>query len=267
MDDRADIPVPPGSHQPEPEPPAPQDEPSPPPPGAPPDELLTISQVAERAGVHENTVRKHLKAANIPFFLRDLATGEIMPGDAPRDAWPPRYQYLLSAEVVAHLASQARDVVAASVPGEAARPAATTSSQALAGEASRLRDELSHAQRDLATTQNQLQELRTERDWLRSHLRDITAFLPAAKEEAENVRSDLERLQERTERLERDRNRAMHAMRLEREARRLAAMRFRALSWWRRLRTDFDALVQEELATLTDAQEPPDDAPLSPTSH
>ncbi len=277
MDDRADTPVPPGSdqphpdpasfrepsHEPEREPPASQDEPPPLPPGAAPDELLTVPQVAERAGVHENTVRKHLKAGHLPFFLRDLATGGIMPGDAPQTAWPPRYQYLLPQEVVAHLASQTADRVASSPP-PAAPSAATTSSEALASATSRLRADLSQAERELATTRDQLQDLRTERDWLRSHLRDITAFLPAAKHEAENVRSDLHQLQERAQRLEQDRERALHAARLEREARRLAAMRFRALSWWRRLRTDFEALVQDELATLDAADHPPDEPDPQP---
>jgi predicted transcriptional regulator len=211
----------------------------------PPDELLTVPQIAERAGIHENTVRKHLKAQTIPFFLRDLTTGAIMPGSAPQTEWPARYQYLLSAEVVAHLASQVGDHVIPAIPAEVSRPPSTTSSQALAGEAERLRSELSNVERNLATIQDQLEETRAERDWLRSHLTDITSFLPAAREEVDHVRSDLEQLQDRAQQLERERD-------LERQARRLAAIRFKSLSWWRRTRTDLEVLVQEELQNLRD---------------
>ena len=209
----------------------------------PADELLTVPQVAERAGIHENTVRKHLKAQTIPFFLRDLATGTIMSGSTPQTEWPARYQYLLSAEVVAHLASQVGDHVIPTIPAEVSRPPSTTSSQALTGEAERLRTELSSVQRDLAIAQDRLEETRAERDWLRSHLTDITSFLPAAREEVDHVRSDLEQLQDRAQQLEHDRD-------LERQARRLAAIRFKGLSWWRRARTDLELLVQEELRRL-----------------
>ena len=209
----------------------------------PGDELLTVGQVAERAGVHENTVRKHLKANTLPFFLRDLATGEIIPGDVPQDQWPSRYQYLLSAEVVAHLASQTGDAVVPSTPKQAAEPLTTTSSAALAGEASRLRTELSEAQVELSATKEQLDDLRSERDWLRSHLHDITAFLPAATEQADTARSELQDLQDQARQLQGERD-------LERQARRLAAVRFNTLSWWRRARADFDALVRQELHRL-----------------
>lgn len=260
-------------HQPRPWPPADQgapaepEPPSPPPQPAPADELLTVSQVAERAGVHENTVRKHLKSASIPFFLRDLATGEIISSDIPQHQWPARYQYLLPAEVVAHLASQAGDSVAPAAPYQPAEPAVITSSEVLSQEALRLRTELSTAERALSTAQEQLQELRAERDWLRSHLRDITAFLPAAREESEHVRSDLQsseaELRAVREHLDRLRDEAQHLQRqqdLERQARRTAAIRFKSLSWWRRLRTDLDTLVQEELSRLS----PPD--PNSPST-
>ena len=222
---------------------------SPPPPedtgDSAPDELLAVSEVAQRAGVHENTVRKYLKAGGIPFFLRDLATGEIVAGDAPQDQWPSRYQYLLSAEVVAHLASHAGDTIVPSAPPQLAHPPSTTSSQALSTETSRLRSDLAEAQHQLTTAHDQLAELRTDRDWLRSHLRDITAFLPAAKEETDHVRSDLEALEQRARDLE-------HARDLERQARRLAVLRFKALPWWRRARADFEALVQDELDHLSD---------------
>lgn len=226
-----------------PSPPSPEDAGPPRDDASPPDELLTVSEVAERAGVHENTVRKHLKSSAIPFFLRDLATGEIILGDTPPDQWPARYQYLLSAEVVAHLASQAGDTVVPSAPPRVTQPPSTTSSQAISTETLRLRSELSDAQRELATAQDQLAEVRTDRDWLRLHLRDITAFLPAAKEEADHVRSDLDQLQDRARELERERD-------LERQARRLAALRFKSLPWWRRATADFEALVQQELQHL-----------------
>jgi len=215
------------------------------------EELLTVSEVAERAGVHENTVRKYLKANELPFFLRDMTTGAIVSGDAPHDQWPARYQYLLSAEVVAHLASQSNDVVVPSAAKEAVEPSPISPSEAVARETSHLRTELSKAERELSTAQQQLQELRSERDWLRSHLQDITAFLPTAKEDADNVRSELDKLQEQAQRVEGDREQVLRVMRLERQARRLAAMRFRTLPWWRRLSTDFEALVQHELTKLT----------------
>jgi predicted transcriptional regulator len=251
-------------HQPRPWPPADQgapaepEAPSPPPQPARPDELLTVSQVAERAGVHENTVRKHLKAASIPFFLRDLATGEIVSSDIPQRQWPARYQYLLPAEVVAHLASQTGDTVAPAAPRQAAEPAVITSSEVLSQEALRLRAELSTAERALSTAHEQLQELRTERDWLRSHLRDITAFLPAAREESEHVRSDLQSseaelraVREHLERLRDEAHRLQRQQDLDRQARRTAAIRFKSLSWWRRLHTDLETLIHQELTRLS----------------
>ncbi len=89
------------------------------------------------------------------------------------------------------LASQSGDAVStgpASSPGSA--PA--TGAEADDREAATLRASLEAATRQLTASEERLAELRGERDWLRVHLRDITAFLPAAREETETARTDLQ---------------------------------------------------------------------------
>lgn len=213
------------------------------------DELMTIGEIADIAGVHENTVRRYLKDEQIPFYLRDLSSGRVISGDRPREQWPARYQYLIAAEVAGFIAAQASDSVAASPPPSASDQPITASDAALQ-ELAELRAELAETRRRLSTSHEQLQQLRDERDWLRQHLDDVTAFLPAAREEVEQAESDVEALQQQTQALQEQAQRLAHERDLERQARHLASARFQALSWWRRLTTDLDQLIDEELQRL-----------------
>lgn len=213
------------------------------------DELLTIAQVAERAGVHENTVRRYLKTEEIPFYVRDLSSGRVISGNQPQDRWPGRYQYLLSARVAAYIASQVGDSVGSSGELEVrAEDTPTTAEDASLQELAQLRAELAETRRQLHMTQEQVEQLRDERDWLREHLRDVTSFLPAAREDVDQARSEVDQLQQRARRLERERE-------LERRARELAMVRFSDLSWWGRLTTNFEELFQRELTRLREEEQ------------
>ena len=221
------------------------------------EELLSVGEAAERAGVHANTVRRYLKSEGLPFFLRDMTNGNVVSGSLPENQWPGRYQYLVPARVVPYLAAEAGDEVSA---GPASSPEASpaTEDEAVELEAGDLRASLDSAQQELAAAEEQLASLRGERDWLRLHLRDITAFLPAAKEEAESARSELELAREATDR---ERERAEEIRRtadeLTREkdreirARDLAVIRWQSLSWWARRGTNLEAIISEELERLS----------------
>ena len=200
------------------------------------DELLTVGEIAERAGVHENTVRKYLRTDGVPFYLRDLSTGEIVSGALPQESWPSRYQYLLPAQVAAFIAAQAGDVVAPSQPTPTPSP---TSTEFSARELTELRAQLSEAHLRLNASQQQLDSVRDERDWLRTHLDQITAALPPAQQEAQEQRA-------RAEALAREREIERQQHELEDRAQELALQRFRALSWWKRLNTgNLDRLLAE----------------------
>ena len=207
------------------------------------DELLTVGEIAERAGVHENTVRKYLRADGVPFYLRDLSTGAIVSGALPQESWPSRYQYLLPAQVAAFIAAQAGDVVA---PAPPTPPPSPTSTEFGARELTELRAQLSEAHLRLNASQQQLDSLRDERDWLRTHLDQITAALPPAQQEAQEQRA-------RAEALARERAIERQQHELEGRAQELALQRFRALSWWKRLNTgNLDRLLaqaRDELRT------------------
>ena len=227
-------------------------------------ELLTVGEAAKRAGVHANTVRRYLKSEDTPFFLRDMSNGNVVSGSLPEDQWPERYQYLVPARVVPYLASEAGDEVSAG-PAPSTEPLPATESEADELETSNLRASLDSAEKKLggaeqklAAAEEQLAELRSERDWLRLHLRDITAFLPAAKKEAESARSDLELARETAER---ERERAEEIRRAADEfardkdreigARDLAVIRWQSLSWWARRGTNLEAIISEELEKLS----------------
>jgi predicted transcriptional regulator len=230
------------------------------------DELMTVGEIADIAGVHENTVRRYLKDEQVPFYLRDLSSGRVISGDRPREQWPPRYQYLIPAEVASFIAAQAGDSVAASPPPSASDQPITASDAAVQ-ELTELRAELAETHRRLNTSHERLQQLRDERDWLRQHLDDVTAFLPAAREEVQEAQSEVEAFQQQTEALQ-DQVQHLDSQRdLERQARHLAAARFQALSWWRRLTTDLDQLIDDELQRLRANCARNASAGRSPTSH
>ena len=228
------------------------------------EELLSVGEAAERAGVHPNTVRRYLKSEGVPFFLRDMANGNVVSGSLPEEQWPARYQYLVPARVVPYLASEAGDDVGTrQIPGPGPLPA--TADEAVGLESDDLRASLSNAEEQLdgaaeklAAAEEQIASLRGERDWLRLHLQNITAFLPAAKEDAETARSDLEIAREATER---ERERA-EEIRLQGEemtrqkdreirARDLAVIRWQSLSWWARRGTNLEQIISEELERLS----------------
>jgi len=224
------------------------------------EELLSVGEAAERAGVHANTVRRYLKSEGLPFFLRDMANGNVVSGSLPEDQWPGRYQYLVPARVVPYLAAEAGDEV---IPGPASSPdpPPATEDEAVELETGELRASLDSAQQKLAAAEEQLASLRGERDWLRLHLRDITAFLPAAKEDAESARSELELAREATDR-ERERaeeiRRAADELTREKDreirARDLAVIRWQSLSWWARRGTNLEAIISEELERLSSTE-------------
>lgn len=240
---------------------------------APGEELLSLAEAAERAGVHENTIRRYLRSGEVPFYLRDLGSGEVVSGELPPERWPDRYKYLVPANAVGFIASQSND----SVRAEEAEveEEAETSGEADRRQLSRVREELDEARRRLEVTREEAQRLADERDWLRDHLDTMTAFLPAAREDLQEAQSEVEQLQERARRLERERD-------LERQARRLASAAFRALPWYRRPFTDLEVLVEEELGRLraeqsnvedaeaaepdTDDPDAPDDEPAGPSA-
>jgi len=225
------------------------------------DELLTVAEAARRAGIHANTVRKYLRASEIPFFLRDMTSGDVVSGDLPEAQWPGRYQYLVPARAVHFLASQSGDAVStgpASSPGSA--PA--TGAEADDREAATLRASLEAATRQLTASEERLAELRGERDWLRVHLRDITAFLPAAREETETARTDLQLAREDAEReRERAEEARLRADEIAREkdieirARDAAIIRYQSLSWWSRRGVNLEQLIREEVDRLRSADE------------
>lgn len=218
---------------------------------APGEELLSLAEAAERAGVHENTIRRYLRSGEVPFYLRDLASGRVVSGELPSERWPDRYKYLVPANAVGFIASRSNDTVRAET--EEAEDEAETSGEADRRQLSRVREELEQARRRLEATREEAQRLQDERDWLRDHLDTMTAFLPAAREDLQEAQSEVEQLHERARRLERERD-------LERQARRLASAAFRALPWYRRPFTDLEALVAEQLTRLRAEQSDAEDA-------
>lgn len=227
------------------------------------EELLSVGEAARRAGVHANTVRRYLKSEELAFFLRDMSNGNVVSGSLPEEQWPARYQYLVPARVVPYLAAEAGDEVSAITTAPSDPPPATED-EAVEVEAGDLRaslenvrDELGGVEEKLSAAEEQIAALRGERDWLRLHLREITAFLPAAKEEAESVRSDLEiareaaeRERERAEEIRREADKLTREKDREIRARDMAVIRWQSLSWWARRGTNLEAIISEELERL-----------------
>jgi len=71
-------------------------------------DLLTLAQVAERAGVHQNTVRKLTRDGLVTSQCENLESGELVSPEAPR---PKRFRYLYQPSAVAGIAAAVHDKV------------------------------------------------------------------------------------------------------------------------------------------------------------
>lgn len=71
-------------------------------------DLLTLAQVAERAGVHQNTVRKLTRDGLVTSQCEDMESGELVSQKAPR---PKRFRYLYPPSAVAGIAAAIHDKV------------------------------------------------------------------------------------------------------------------------------------------------------------
>lgn len=77
-------------------------------------DLLTLAQVAERAGVHQNTVRKLTRDGIVTSQCENMESGELVSPDAPR---PKRFRYLYPPSAVAGIAAAVHDkVISQEVP-------------------------------------------------------------------------------------------------------------------------------------------------------
>jgi len=154
-------------------------------------DLLTLAQVAEMAGVHQNTVRKLTRDGLVTSQCEDMESGVLVSPDAPR---PKRFRYLYHPSAVAAIAAAVHDKVTSqegpAVSPDEALPQAPNSVtlQVTPEELIRLRERIAEeraradtAEALLKRAEGELSDVKHERERL---WEQVQRLLPPAPQEA-----------------------------------------------------------------------------------
>lgn len=146
-------------------------------------DLLTLAQVAEMAGVHQNTVRKLTRDGLVTSHCEDMESGVLISLDAPR---PKRFRYLYHPSAVPAVASAIHDKVTSQAAPPAAAPEQLTQT---------------HNSVTLQVTPDELIRLRERIAEEKARADTAEALLKRAEGELSDVKHERERLWEQVQRL------------------------------------------------------------------
>ena len=133
---------------------------------------LTIADLADRAGAHPNTVRKLLKAGNIPYIVEDLVSGHLSPPEAQR---PKRFRYLIPESAIQH--------VVATLNPPVSSPSKVQKSGIMAGNTVTLHapaEELNRLRRDVVRLEAENALLKDHNAYMRDLTDRLLPLLPPA---------------------------------------------------------------------------------------